>query len=597
MERFYRVLEEALPALGRFARSLEGGTRAWEEGRKEFFGFPRKEEEDAPREGRFLEWFCLEKGREREPSFLSRFFRAGMPGLPGGRPQWLEGALGESLFGFFRVQDRGEGRTLVLRFPSGRTFRLYWPLRSRQVPERGDTLLGRVYPFRATGEKDLFLPSPWMILYQGGDLIQALERDVERARAMGMRDHLGQKELEAILEGRFFQGPREEEGPGPLGPELPLADLVDRIQLLFDKFGFAGVTAADVAREAREASSFSEAFGEFLDQLAFETDVDLEEIRRLFLQLWARLKEPEKGGEERTGEGKPSPGKDTVAARPWTDPEGPCPCGSGLPYEACHMGRDLVARLEEAESKEEKLGPVVESLGRALGGLGDDRGEDPFTAREEGLTEARALVQEFLWEKGFDPKGREKRALEEFLAHLEERARLLPPLRAEDLVGDPAREWVLSRFLALGTDPEEQVRFLSGPARVLVSFGTWLHAAHGLEEAGKRKEDLEKVYLPAFSRALEARKRLEEESAGQEGEGLEKALLHVVREKEGGRLFLARGFPPREGSPPGEVLETELELPSGLEAGDLVVGALGPGNRLHPPFQVIPAVAVPFFQG
>ncbi len=593
MERFFGRLEEALLALGRFVRSREGGDQAWEEARKEFFLAPGKFEEGAPREGRFLEWFCLERGREGEASLLSLFLRAGMPGLAGGRPAWLEEALAGSRFGLFRVQER-EGRRLVLSFPSGRTFRLYWPLRSRETPSRGDTLLGRVYPFGGTGEKDLFFPSPWMILYQGGDLVSALERDMAAARALGRRGRLGQKELETILEGGLAGA--EKEGEHPLGPELSLPDLVDRIQILFDRFGFVGVTAAEVAREAREASSFAEAFGEFLDQLAFETDVDLEEIRRLFLQLWQRLRDPREG--EREG-GEAARERGSVAARPWADPEAPCPCGSGLPYEACHMGRDLVARLEEAEGKEEKLGPILEGLGRALGGLGDDRGEDPISAREEGMVEARALVLEYLWEKGLDPKGPEGEALESYLDHLGKRLNSLPPLRAEDLVGDPAKEWILSQFLALGKDRKEQEAFLAGPARVLLAFGAWLLAAHGLEKAGERKEDLEKTYLPAFERA--ARVTFEGALGGMKGgmgeEAREQALFHVVQEKEGAGLFLARGFPPGEGGEGGDRLEGEWDLPPGLQEGDLVVGSLGPGDRLLPPFQVIPAVAVPFLRG
>ncbi len=598
MERDFQVLEEALLALGRFARSLEGGGRAWEEGRKEFFGLPSPSQEGAPREGRFLEWFCLERGLDDGRPLVPLFLRAGMPGLSGGRPAWVEAALKGNRFGFFRVGKVLPGRILEIRLPSGEEARLYWPGRSSETPEQGDTLLGRIYPFSRPGGEDLFFPSPWMILYQGEDLVEALERDLLRARAQGMAGPFGQRELEALLEGRSPGVTTAGEGE-LLGPELPLPDLLERIQLLFDRFGFVGVTAQDVAREAREAESFAQAFGDYLDQLAFETDVDLEEMRRLFLQLWSRLKQPRREGQE-PGPGKtsPTPGEGTVAARPWTDPDAPCPCGSGLPYEACHMGRDLVARLEEAEGKKEKLGPILEGLGRALGGLGDDRGEDPFTARQEGLAEARALVMEFAWEKGLDREGPGRRVLGEYLEHLAGRAEVLPPLRAEDLVGDPAREWILSRFLALGSSPGEARAFLSGPARELVAFGRWLQEDHGLEEAGRRCDFLEKEYIPAFLRALEIQEALSRRAGGEEKDGGEKILVHVAeREDGGGRLYLARGFPAEGGRPPQELEGCLDEIPRRLSPGDLLAGTLDEDGRLGPPFQVIPSQAVPYLRG
>jgi len=541
----YQGLEGALRGLVRHV--LDGGAYREEPAaaRDRFFssGRPGPLGGEAA-EARFLEWFAFERALATGRKPFEHYLQEGCPGL-GLAEEFHALQFHASRAGIFRVLAMEDGRCELLDALQGDRLRLLWPEEAREHPSAGGCLLGRLY-LQPGSSPACFLPSPAIVLYQESDLGRALLVDAGRARDAGRRLSLGQLDLESLLQGEL---PRELE---PAAPALGLADLQERIQLLFERHGFAGVAPAELAEQAAGGASFDSVFGDLLDELAFDTDADLDELRRLFLALWNAAR-----GQERPGPaGRPAAPRTGA----WPDPEEPCPCGSGRSYLECHLGADLVGRLEEAEARHEKLGPVFEGLDFLFQ---EEGGEEAITPAEEGLIELDALVQEYLWEHALPRVGPEGRMLDAFLAHLRRRGPDAPALRAEDLVGPPLVGWLLRTCLTLPR--QEGAAFLDLVRGSWPRLAAWLSKEHGFFAAGPEPLKFLERQFEGLARALRAGGAL----SGPEplpGEGVLPAGVFQVVAGAGPERRSLSAWPP-SGDPPRPL------APAGT-------GALRPGDLL-----------------
>ncbi|MHC4378482.1 MAG: hypothetical protein ACYS26_17915, partial [Planctomycetota bacterium] len=257
--------------------------------------------------------------------------------------------------------------------------------------ETGDVLAGRLYPL---GDGQFSL-SPAVGVFRDESVLEALKRDMERARA-GRRGSLrvSQLELERIFFGASGQGAAE--AHAALG-------FLDQ----------SGVELAQVAAWKRELEVLAGAgdrasgmglIGEILDALAFETSVDLEEVRARLHTAWDGWMSGGSSGAEASGPG-PAPteipeGESQRDATPSgvRTPAPPAPADSGdvsPPSNAANLGEALGAwrRGASRPQAEEHAAPEAPSED----GPGTSR-EDVAAALEafdKGRSEGADLEQLF----------------------------------------------------------------------------------------------------------------------------------------------------------------------------------------------------------
>ena len=220
--------------------------------------------------------------------------------------------------------------------------------------EVGDLLVGRLFP-----RDELFLLSPAMGVFRDAALVAALRGDLESARAARRTTlRMAQSELE-----RLFFGP----GAGERDHTDPLADLIA-----------AGLSEQAAKRllidlEAeRESGATGHAITEFLNQLAFETEVDLGAVQRALLVAWSANMDP-------------------------VDP----PAATDAPTPTPNVTPADVASALETFDEGRREGRDLESLFQALEtdlGLDDDAPEVDSEQAPDFPGVVAAVVEEFLWE-------------------------------------------------------------------------------------------------------------------------------------------------------------------------------------------------------
>jgi len=438
---------------------------------------------------RHLEWFVLERhspelrGTAIERRFDAWRTRVG-PGLePGGH------ALRESITGIFEVGDVDPGGAWLRDVTGFGEFAIV-ATETTALLRPGDLAVGRLFPvdgasmylsrgagiFRALGVKD------------------ALEGDLARIRAEQSRQVLRVSQLE--LE-RMFWGRLRRAAGDPVG---------DARRLLVS----AGLShgQVDAVLEQLRAEPFDttrvvvgvgDVLSEILDDLAFETEIDLDAARRLLSEAWYSLHE--------------RPGTPDVRSRPAADV---APVGRAADGRA-DVERAL-AEFDRGRAEGGDLETLFRELERQLdlddeGEPGDDDEPEAPLAFQGAVP---AMVEEFLWEqraKSTASAGGAERA--QRFSILEKLGRFGEPLGAfEDL---DAR--ALLRFTALWLHEHDELSS-AREARELVealeAFCTWAEDAQGVPLRTSFGETLTRLSaaLPRMARANRFRVRLEPSGPG-----------------------------------------------------------------------------------
>jgi hypothetical protein len=219
---------------------------------------------------RFAEWFTLERDSEV------------LGAVPVEVPSWSGDAadLADSTAGLWLVQT-ASGRAVVARdLQDGASIDLEVPVASLQP---GDLVVGRLFAEGA----GRWAPSTAAAIFRpGAELAQAFLRDLQR---LGLERRLRQIELEHLL----LRRPQPPVGAPatapaavvPAEPGVPLEHLEADLDGLLQRASGAH-TAAAISQQLAIAVRPGQVMGPLLDELAFETDVDLDRARELLLAIW-----------------------------------------------------------------------------------------------------------------------------------------------------------------------------------------------------------------------------------------------------------------------------------------------------------------------
>ena len=399
---------------------------------------------------RHVEWFVLER--------ISRTLR-GSPVellLPAWRtrssedPEREEHALLNCFTGIFVVTGLQDTSGMWLRDIVGFGEYLVSDPEGAGHRREGDMIVGRLFP---TGD-ELHHLSRAAAFFRDDTLREAVTRDIEtlrEARGHGRVFHVSQLELERM----FFAGERA------TGSNDPLADPIGRARELLIASGvgewridelFATLARAPFDTELLVHGAGDE-LAEILDELAFDTDIDLLDARRIFALAWERLASPTEDAEaaEDLGVGA----EDTRAAADDT--------------------RAAVEAFEQGRRARGDLGALIANLASdlELGPVDDPDEEDSPAPDFPGVV--GAMVEEFLWEVGAE-RGADERAR---LAPLSKLGRFAREIGNFESFGAPD----LLRFTTFWLHEEREL-VSEEEARALVDalqgFCTWAEEAHGV---------------------------------------------------------------------------------------------------------------------
>ncbi len=335
--------------------------------RREFFGGEAAAEAvtSGPAEERFREWFLL----ERDSEVLGAPLREAFAG------RFDDAALEDSLAGVFVVERvrRGEadardlqGETLLeVRAPA-------------DALHEGDVLVGRLFAHPDGGH----VPSPAAAVFrQGARLAAAFHADLER---LDLDRRLQQHELERLL---IARPPRPAAAAEPAG--RPLEHVEAELEAVL-RAGGCDWSIPELSRQLAAAPRLGPALGPMLEQLGFDTVVDLDRARHCLVELW-NLHQADQGGREGAA---PAPSGD--------DRRPPAP----RPGEA--LGQQLARTLEEGLAQHDDVEDVFRRL-EHMAGIEPEEVEAPEAMDADGepgdnggagLGDLQPLTEEYLWERG-----------------------------------------------------------------------------------------------------------------------------------------------------------------------------------------------------
>jgi hypothetical protein len=417
---------------------------------REFFGpeaqargaAPGADSDQAIATTRFAEWYLL----ERESAVLGSVPLAvlGEVAAPG-----AVDALADSLAGLF-LAESGTGPDLRVRdLQSGRTLELETYGLLALGP--ADLLIGRLY-HAAHGR---WVPSAAIAVQRDGvRLARAFVSDLQKLQ---LERRLSQAELEQLW---FQRRPAETPEPAP-----PIERLEAELETLLGAVPrTAGLTAAGVSAALQQAPRPGPVVGPLLEQLAFETTVDLERALRLLVSIWNHHHAQ---APPAAAPGAP-PAAAGAAGRPGFAPR---------PGET--LGQSLARRIREGLENHEDVEELFADVEQMLGEPDEDDadgGEDDGVEPVAGNLDA--LVQEYLWETQPQDAG-VRAALQRFVAVQREAPK--PKDEIEYLEPGDVLRWLLEVYLH--STPGERAAAATGAFAALRAFYAWVEATQGYEIA------------------------------------------------------------------------------------------------------------------
>lgn len=437
----------------------------------------------------------------------------------------------------------------------------------------GDLLIGRIFPrdLANDGERTSWCLSSGAANLRNPELLEAIERDVEamRKRARGPL-RMTQAELEVMFFNEVIAPestePVIEPGaklPAPVEVTAPLGEQLSDLRELLVEGGFGDERWSEIVDVLRArpmpavdlAVGGDDPVGWILEELAFETDLDLGDVRTRLLVLWRCLHESKMAGES------------TLELTPATrieEEDGPTP-------EAI---REALARFDDARQAGGDVDALFAALEAELGLEIDDDSDDHLVPDFPGVL--GALVQEYLWD-GARLAGIE---LDDFVAANRD---LELFVQFGTFLG-VAEELELRHLrVFLGRWLWEQVSVLSGErdlaaiATALEAFLIWMGEHHG-HSVGDGVEDLFQIFQAEHARIFQLNQALAD-SAGD----LVAAREPVTWEYLGGKCWLDQV---------GERIDCALNVElKELAIGDFVVGQPAPLG--FAPRLVLPPISGP----
>ncbi|MFN0208044.1 MAG: SEC-C domain-containing protein [Planctomycetota bacterium] len=442
----------------------------------EFFGI---REPDATSLGRFYEWYLFERRSPltgEAPPFVVLLDRVEST-LPFETRDLLD-ELGASRFSIYEYSS-GEEELTIHDLISDAMYPIedYQFLELKESLDDTSLVIGRLYP---TG-KGSYLFGPFGFVVKG-EVATALRRDV--ANTSGRHGRLSQREMEWLL----FGGPAD---PRPADAELtkakiptlpippdefePLERLEAEVESWLRTAAVEGLDFDEVKGRLEAAESSAEEVILILNEIAFETDVDLETGRRILPAYALALRNAKK---KREGANAMNPRivKDELRAKS----DELCNCGSGEVYGNCCLPKDAIARFDAGRANGEQLNDLFQHLAAAMGVEDDDEDDDSPSVEISQLPPIAPMVEEYLWESSQSGKTNDPAdaaLLEAFARSIDE-----GPGAPGDAAG--VRPEHLQRFFA-----KDRYCQLNAPgagaisldAAALRQFAIWLRDEHGID--------------------------------------------------------------------------------------------------------------------
>lgn len=542
----------------------------WQRARREFFGgdgrLPEVAEAAivAPAELRFAEWFLLERESDLRgdvPAQLPRYAEVGE-------------RLLDSLSGVFLVEVPTGAAVAALDLQDETVLELVVPPGSLQG---GDLLVGRLY---GNGGARWTPSTACAVFRPGTEIGRAFQRDLQK---LELDRRLQQVELEHLLLRRpdHQAGPTAApvDGPAPdatvgaalagqdAGPHrassdepgVPLEHLEADLERMLVEAG-SDLSATGLSQQLSLAVRPGPVVGPVLEQLAFDTAVDLDRLRELLVQIWNAHHRDELDDQ-----------------LPLAPPAAP---GETL-------GERLVRTLDEGLARHRDVGELFAQLERMAGiepeddaeagaaaeegGDPDDDGE-PERARDEDEESADAaqarfgdpeagdlqpLVEEHLWETG---RSADPTSSLRLWAELQRNA----PLPRTDLEQvTPSDLMRLLLHVYLGAAPGGRARAVRSTFDELRTFYDWAAATQELS-FGTVLDQCRGALLDQVDRLQAAGQALSNEDRGRSRPGIlqvEDLDAHGfgVGDDDGGHHWIA----------------AVPQVTTNLQVGDLLLGSLG----------------------
>ncbi len=454
----------ALVALSEFVRLDRVLGAQIPEGKETFFGEQQGEaaRADPAAAERFLEWFGLARrvdGAGGPP--MQVFLSAGCPGLEPALRPYAEG-LAESRVSVFAVRDEDD-TTIELEDAITHEFLRVLLPRAVRGSAVGSTLVGRVAPT----EGDLWFATAACETFRGTALFEAYEaeaarHELERPDTQPALDPL---ELEKLLRASVAAGQDTVESV-----EQELAELLARGPTNLP-------SVADISYALSATPRPGAVLGPLLEQIAFESEVEIERAQRLLLRLWnvhhaagaeGRASLPSRGTTEATGrEASPEVSSEPTVSIP--------------PAE---LGKRIVDELEQGLASGENLETLFGRLeamtdtSLALDGASDavsDATPEELRWHVEDEGNVGAFIQEFIWDRGrgrpAQPAAVDVAAIEDLGAWLQAHGhRDIEAVREADVAAALVRWWAEGKSDAC-----------LDATRAFADFCSWLQATHELE--------------------------------------------------------------------------------------------------------------------
>jgi hypothetical protein len=529
-------------------------------------------------ERRFHEWFLLERESEAlgvVPTEVPPF-------------QDLAVDLPDTMAGVFVVQPLVGGVFCARDLQDDSDLELNVPAATLHA---GDLLVGRLYDLGA----GRWQPSSALAIFRPGiELAKAFQRDLQR---LGLERRLFQVELEHLLLHRHRQAtplrpataPTAVVPATPVAPGVPLEHLEADLDRLLAAAG-SDLAAADISQQLANAARPGPVLGPLLDELAFDTVVDLDRVRSLLLEIWNAHHEGEPPAAE-------------------IDP------GTALPGET--LGERLVRTLDEGLSQKRDVAEIFAQLERMAGiepdpddeddaamlrqdrpdsaddeddAAGEDelgRGPAPFddddddddaatdpepqprrdtdATAEVGDGDLGPLVEEYLWERqrSADPASSPLR----LFAELQQNAPL-PHRDLEQVTSTDVMRVLLHVYL--GSAPSQRAAAVRAAFTELRLFYDW--AMH--------EQELDLADVPAGCQGplLDQLDRLQAAGVGLSTPGAGKSRPGILEVDDLGK----DGFGARDDDGTDHWIAASAAACQHLRVGDLVLGALQPASAGKP---------------
>lgn len=492
---------------------------------------------------RFAEWFTL----ERESEVL------GAVPVEVASRSGDAAELADSTAGLWLVHNVTARAVEARDLQDGTSIDLAVPA---QALRAGDLVVGRLFA-TDTGR---WTPSTAAAIFRPGEqLAQALLRDLQR---LGIERRLQQVELEHLLLRR--PQPQAQElaratEPAP-EPAVPLEHLEADLDALLARTG-SEHSAAAISQQLALAVRPGPVLGPLLDELAFDTTVDLDVARELLLAIW----NAHHGGDTHVD----------ATADTAREPSGET------------LGERLVRTLDEGLAQKRDVGELFAQLERMAGiepepeadadddesddddGVGAIAGPRDAEPDDEATTAARddeatagnlaALVEEYLWETERGATGAAT-ALRLF-AGLQDNA-ALPHRDLEEIDATDVMRLLLHVYL--GAPPAERAARVRATFAALGDFYRWAGEVQEMEVGG--------VLAGCRGALLDQLDRLQAA-----GDALSTPATTSLRP---GVLVVEevdkQGFGVRDDDGNDHWLAAPPRALANLQRGDLVLGALGP---------------------